>query len=134
MNSFLPFEEGLVGPSSWRISSNNSLPAEQNHRKNNEGFRLKEVLPWFSIALATQLTPQDKVGKTIGTLQAVQIISTAVGPVMGGLLAGAIGIRKTFVVTGSLSLFSLILFVLLYQDKQPSVLHRPVVETKASRR
>ena len=76
----------------------------------------------FSIALATQLTPQEKVGKTIGTLHAVQIISTAVGPFMGGLLAGVIGIRRTFIVTGILCLFSLILFIVLYKDKERSAL------------
>ena len=37
----------------------------------------------FSISLATQLSPQEKVGRVIGTLQAVQISSTAVGPVRG---------------------------------------------------
>jgi MFS transporter, DHA1 family, multidrug resistance protein len=71
----------------------------------------------FSISLATQLSPQEKVGRVIGTLQAVQISSTAVGPFVGGVLAGWIGIRHTFLVTSFLCLLSLLLFVLLYQDK-----------------
>jgi DHA1 family multidrug resistance protein-like MFS transporter len=84
----------------------------------------------FSIALATQLTPQEKVDKTIGTLHAVQIISTAVGPLMGGLLAGVIGIRKTFIVTGILCLFSLILFIVLYKDKERSILPHRSLKTQ----
>lgn len=71
----------------------------------------------FSISLVTQLSPQEKVGRVIGTLQAVQISSTAVGPFVGGILAGWIGIRHTFLVTSSLCLLSLVLFVFLYQDK-----------------
>jgi MFS transporter, DHA1 family, multidrug resistance protein len=71
----------------------------------------------FSISLATQLSPQEKVGRVIGTLQAVQISSTAVGPFVGGILAGWIGIRHTFLVTSFLCLLSLLLFALLYQDK-----------------
>ena len=74
----------------------------------------------FSISLATQLSPQEKVGRVIGTLQAVQISSTAVGPFVGGLLAGWIGIRHTFLVTSVLCLLSLVLFVCLYQDKDAS--------------
>ena len=86
----------------------------------------------FSIALATQLTPQDRVGKTIGTLHAVQIISTAVGPFFGGMLAGLIGIRRTFIVTGFLCLLSLFLFVLIYRDKERSALPEKPLETQPS--
>ena len=74
----------------------------------------------FSISLATQLSPQERVGRVIGTLQAVQISSTAVGPFVGGILAGWIGIRHTFLVTSFLCLLSLLLFVFLYQDKDAS--------------
>jgi DHA1 family multidrug resistance protein-like MFS transporter len=81
----------------------------------------------FSISLATQLSPQEKVGRVIGTLQAVQISSTAVGPFVGGILAGWIGIRHTFLVTSSLCLLSLLLFVFLYQDKDASQVPSSVV-------
>lgn len=70
-----------------------------------------------SIALATQLSPQEKVGRVIGTLQAVQTSSSAVGPFVGGVLAGWLGIRHTFLVTSFLSLLSLLLFFFLYQDE-----------------
>lgn len=71
----------------------------------------------FSISLATQLSPKEKVGRVIGTLQAVQISSAAVGPFIGGLLAGWLGIRRTFLVTALLCLLSLLLFILMYQDR-----------------
>jgi DHA1 family multidrug resistance protein-like MFS transporter len=71
----------------------------------------------FSISLATQLAPKDKVGRVIGTLQAVQISSAAVGPFIGGVLAGWIGIRRTFLVTSFLCLLSLLLFIFIYKDQ-----------------
>jgi MFS family permease len=71
----------------------------------------------FSISLITQVCPEGKVGKAIGTLQAVQIFSSAVGPFFGGILAGSIGIRHTFVITSLMCLLSLFLFLFLYQDK-----------------
>jgi DHA1 family multidrug resistance protein-like MFS transporter len=80
----------------------------------------------FSISLATQLSPQEKVGRVIGTLQAVQISSTAVGPFVGGILAGWIGIRHTFLVTSFLCLLSLVLFIFLYQDKDANQMIPPV--------
>lgn len=75
----------------------------------------------FSIALATQLSPKERVSKVIGTLQAVQISSAAVGPFAGGLLAGWIGIRHTFFVTGFLCFLSLLLFVFAYKDKPSGI-------------
>jgi DHA1 family multidrug resistance protein-like MFS transporter len=71
----------------------------------------------FSISLVTQLCPQDKVGKAIGTLQAVQIFSAAVGPFLGGILASWIGIRHTFLITSLMCLLSLLLFIFLYKDR-----------------
>lgn len=70
----------------------------------------------FSISLATQLSPKDKMGKVIGTLQAVQVSSAAIGPFIGGILAGWIGIRHTFLATAFFCLLSLILFAFLYKD------------------
>jgi MFS transporter, DHA1 family, multidrug resistance protein len=74
----------------------------------------------FSISLVTQLCPEEKVGRVIGTLQATQIFSAAVGPFIGGMLAGWIGIRNAFFVTSFMCLLSLLLFVFLYRDKPSS--------------
>jgi DHA1 family multidrug resistance protein-like MFS transporter len=79
----------------------------------------------FSISLVTQLCPQDKVGKVIGTLQAVQIFSAAVGPFFGGILASWIGIRHTFLITSLMCLLSLLLFIFFYKDKTSSPAQTP---------
>jgi len=74
----------------------------------------------FSISLITQSCPQNRVARVIGTLQAVQIFSAAVGPFFGGVLAGWIGIRYTFLITSLMCLLSLVLFIFLYKDRPAS--------------
>jgi MFS family permease len=69
-----------------------------------------------SAALITQLAPREKVGHVIGTLQAVQILSAAVGPLFGGFLASAIGIRATFLVTGAVTMVSFLSIRMLYRN------------------
>src|SRR5215471_2007419 len=69
-----------------------------------------------SVALVTQLAPKHKTGEVIGTLQSAQILSSALGPFFGGLLADSIGIRNTFFVTGIFMAGAVISIVWLYRD------------------
>ena len=64
----------------------------------------------------TQLTPKEKVPSVIGTLQSWQILSAAIGPLAGGILATSIGIRNTFMFTGLVNFGSLVSILLLYRD------------------
>jgi DHA1 family multidrug resistance protein-like MFS transporter len=69
-----------------------------------------------AVALVTQLTPKEKVPSVIGTLQSWQILSAAIGPLAGGILATSIGVRNTFMFTGLMNFGSLLSIVLLYRD------------------
>lgn len=73
-----------------------------------------------SIALITRLSPKEKVASLIGTLQSVQILSAALGPFLGGILAYTIGIRNTFLVTGIINVGAFLSIVLLYRDADAS--------------
>jgi DHA1 family multidrug resistance protein-like MFS transporter len=73
-----------------------------------------------AVALVTQLAPKEKVPSIIGTLQSVQILSTALGPFFGGMLASSMGVRNTFIVTGIMNLGSLLSILLLYADEDVS--------------
>src|SRR5438105_2136139 len=73
-----------------------------------------------AVALVTQLAPREKVPSIIGTLQSVQILSTALGPLFGGILASSIGVRSTFVITGIMNFVSLLSILLLYADEYVS--------------
>jgi YVTN family beta-propeller protein len=67
----------------------------------------------LGLAMATASLPREQTGQAVGKIQAAQILSAAVGPLAGGLLADAIGIRTTFVVTAALCAIALG-FVLRY--------------------
>ena len=77
-----------------------------------------------SVAAITQLTPKDRTARVIGTLQSTQILSAAMGPLIGGLLAQSIGIRQTFVVTALVTLGSFLSIVFLYKDSEKPKAHR----------
>ena len=70
-----------------------------------------------AVALVTQLTPKEKVPSVIGTLNSWQILSAAVGPLAGGVLATWIGVRYTFMFTGLVNFGSLLSILLLYRDR-----------------
>jgi DHA1 family multidrug resistance protein-like MFS transporter len=73
-----------------------------------------------AVALVTQLTPKEKVPSVIGTLQSWQILSAAIGPLVGGILAISIGVRNTFMFTGLMNFGSLLSILLLYKDTDSS--------------
>src|SRR6185503_20614230 len=55
----------------------------------------------LGLAMATSLAPREQTGRAVGTIQAAQILSAAVGPLLGGLLADLVGIRRTFLATAA---------------------------------
>jgi len=73
-----------------------------------------------AVALVTQLAPKEKVPSIIGTLQSWMILSAALGPLFGGILATSIGVRNTFLVTGIMNFGSLLSILLLYKDQDAS--------------
>jgi MFS transporter, DHA1 family, multidrug resistance protein len=83
----------------------------------------------MSAALVTESCPRERIGHAIGTLQATQILSTAVGPFVGGLLYALVGIRNTFLVTSGCCLVALGLIVALYRDPEKA----PGEKSEASR-
>ena len=56
----------------------------------------------LGLAMATSGLDRDQTGRAVGMVQAAQILAAAIGPLAGGWLAEAIGIRATFVVTAAL--------------------------------
>src|SRR5262245_37823463 len=74
----------------------------------------------MSVALVTHGCPRERIGRAVGILQATQILSTALGPLIGGILAQAIGIRYTFLVTFALCSFAFFFVLVLYRDTGPA--------------
>ncbi len=74
----------------------------------------------LGLAMATSLAPREETGKAVGLIQSAQILSAAVGPFAGGLLADMITIRGTFIVTSLLCALAFLLVAALYQEAPPA--------------
>jgi DHA1 family multidrug resistance protein-like MFS transporter len=85
-----------------------------------------------AVALVTQLAPKEKVPSIIGTLQSWMILSTALGPFFGGILATSIGVRNTFLVTGIMNFGSLLSILLLYKDQDASITPELIAPDKSA--
>ena len=70
----------------------------------------------LGLAMATSLAPREETGRAVGLVQAAQILAAAVGPLAGGLLADAVGMRQTFLATAALCALALLLVVRFYQE------------------
>jgi DHA1 family multidrug resistance protein-like MFS transporter len=71
----------------------------------------------LGLAMATAQAPREDTGRAIGLVQAAQILSAAIGPFAGGVLADAIGIRATFVATAALCAVALVLVLAFYEER-----------------
>jgi DHA1 family multidrug resistance protein-like MFS transporter len=67
--------------------------------------------------MATAQAPREETGRAVGLIQAAQILSAAIGPFAGGMLADAIGIRRTFLVTAALCALALVLVLAFYEER-----------------
>jgi len=73
----------------------------------------------LGLAMATAQAPREETGGAVGLIQAAQILSAAIGPFAGGLLADSIGIRRTFLVTAALCVATLALVLAFYEEREP---------------
>ncbi len=70
----------------------------------------------LALAMAAAQAPREDTGRAVGLVQAAQILSAAIGPLAGGLLADAIGMRRTFLVAAAVCAFTLLLVLALYKE------------------
>lgn len=70
----------------------------------------------LGLAMAAAQAPREDTGRAVGLVQAAQILSAAIGPFAGGVLADAIGMRRTFLVAAAVCAVTLLLVLLLYTE------------------
>ena len=70
----------------------------------------------LGLAMVTSLAPREETGRCVGGVQSAQILAAAVGPLSGGLLAHAIGMRWTFVTTSAACAVALLLLAAFYEE------------------
>jgi DHA1 family multidrug resistance protein-like MFS transporter len=74
----------------------------------------------LGLAMATAQAPREETGRAVGLVQAAQILSAAIGPFAGGVLADTIGTRRTFLVTAGVCALALALVALFYEERGPA--------------
>jgi DHA1 family multidrug resistance protein-like MFS transporter len=75
----------------------------------------------LGLAMAAAQAPREDTGRAIGLVQAAQILSAAIGPLSGGLLADAIGMRRTFLVAAGVCALALVFVVAFYTETERPV-------------
>lgn len=70
----------------------------------------------LGLAMATALAPREETGRAVGLVQSAQILAAAAGPIAGGFLADAVGMRPTFVATAAVCAVAFLLVAFHYVE------------------
>jgi MFS transporter, DHA1 family, multidrug resistance protein len=78
-------------------------------------------------ALVASIVPRERLASSMGLLQTSVYVGISAGPVMGGLIAQAVGIRATFVVAGAmLAAAGILVWQFVHEHfTPPSTIKRP---------
>jgi MFS transporter, DHA1 family, multidrug resistance protein len=71
----------------------------------------------LSVAMAAESAPRDRMPSAIGLVQTAQRIGPGVGPLIGGALAGLVGLRRAFLVTAVFYAVGLVLVHVMYDER-----------------
>jgi DHA1 family multidrug resistance protein-like MFS transporter len=74
----------------------------------------------MAISLQASVTPADKAGRALGTLQTGGIAGSLIGPLIGGVLSEAFGFRGCFYFTGAMLIVASVI-VILFVHEDPAV-------------
>ncbi|MCH1625499.1 MFS transporter [Fredinandcohnia sp. SECRCQ15] len=73
-----------------------------------------------SLALISAQTPKEIAGRTLGTLQMGNVSGSLFGPLLGGMLADAVGFQYTFVLTSTVILLATLLVAVGVKEVRPT--------------
>lgn len=73
----------------------------------------------MAIALASVSAPRERASVAIARVQGAQLLSVAVGPAVGGIVASHLGIRPAFFVTAGMCVIALVALIFLFQEARP---------------
>jgi MFS transporter, DHA1 family, multidrug resistance protein len=74
----------------------------------------------LTVSMAAMSAPPERMARAIGTVQTAQRIGPAVGPVLGGLLAAAVGLRDAFLVSAAVYAGAFLMVTLMYTEPSPA--------------
>lgn len=70
----------------------------------------------LTMSMAAQSVAREEMPRAIGAVQMGQRLGPAVGPIVGGLLAPIVGLRRAFLVTALFYLVALVLVIVVYRE------------------
>jgi MFS transporter, DHA1 family, multidrug resistance protein len=70
----------------------------------------------MAMAVASVSAPRDKASVAIARVQGAQLLSVAIGPAIGGIVASHVGIRPAFYVTAAMCLIALVALIFLFRE------------------
>jgi DHA1 family multidrug resistance protein-like MFS transporter len=70
----------------------------------------------LTLAMAAESVPQERLARAIATVQTAQRMGPAIGPVIGGLLASAFGLRQVFLVAAAVYVAAAAIMAVFYTD------------------
>ena len=73
----------------------------------------------MAMAVASVSAPREKISLAIARVQGAQLISVAVGPAIGGLVASHLGMRVAFFITAAMCALALVALIILFQEGRP---------------
>ncbi len=80
----------------------------------------------LTLTMAADSAPREETAYAIGFVQTAQRLGPALGPVIGGVVAQAVGLRNAFFVTASFYLVAVVVVAVAYDER--GVLKRDAVE------
>ena len=87
----------------------------------------------LSVAMAAESAPRDRMPSAIGLVQTAQRIGPGVGPLIGGVLAGVVGLRRAFLATAVFYAAGLLLVHVIYDERATHQTH-PADPARENRR
>ena len=70
----------------------------------------------LTLAMAAASVPQERLARAIATVQTAQRMGPAIGPVVGGLLASAFGLRRVFLVAAGVYVAASVIMAVFYVE------------------
>ena len=70
----------------------------------------------LTISMAALSAPPEHMARAIGAVQTAQRIGPAIGPVFGGLLAAAVGLRNSFLVSAAVYAGAFVMVTIMYTE------------------